>query len=113
MVDSESSTLPDTRYRGPRGPATYERKMASYKTDQRHVMHRGRSFHFVSYEARVANPGRGLAALPAMWFLMCAGKRWAVMPHVEGQDEEELDHYLITWLNQHVFGSGLGVTPAP
>jgi hypothetical protein len=30
--------------------------MSSHKTDQHHVIHRGRKYHFVSYEARLPNP---------------------------------------------------------
>ena len=37
------------------------------------------------------------------WFLMSAGKRWAVMPHQRGQDEAEVDRLLTQWLEKHVF----------
>jgi hypothetical protein len=61
-----------------------------------------REYHFVSYEERAPNPRRGEEALPPMWFLMSAGKRFPVMPHVEGQDPAELDAALGRWVEEHV-----------
>lgn len=77
-----------------------------YKTDQCHLVHRGRAFHFVSYEGQLANPSRQQAATPATWFLMNAGKRWAVMPEVPDQGRAELDELLGHWLDEHVFSGG-------
>ena len=83
--------------------------MPSYKNEQRHVLHRGRDFHFVSYEGRVANERRAEAAEPAMWYVMAAGKRQAVMPQVAGQESEELERELVRWLDENVFAG----VPAP
>jgi len=77
--------------------------MSSYKTNQQHVRHRGREFHFVSYEARQADVRTGADAMPATWFLMCAGKRWAAMPQVADQDEIALTTGLTRWLDANVF----------
>jgi len=77
--------------------------MSGYKTDQRRLVHRGREFHFVSYEGHLANPGRGVDAMPATWFLMNGGKRWAVMPQVPDQEAGDLETHFTTWLDQHVF----------
>jgi hypothetical protein len=77
--------------------------MSSYKTDQHRLVHRGRVFHFVSYEARVANPRTGEEAMPATWFLMCSGKRRAVFTQVPDQDPEVVIAALTRWLDQHVF----------
>ena len=79
--------------------------MSTYKTDQYHVVHRGRSFHFVSYEARQANPRTGEAAMPASWFLMCAGKRWPVIAQVQDQSPETIVAALTRWLDETVFGA--------
>jgi len=77
--------------------------MATVKTQQRHLVHRGREFHFVSYEAQLANAKRQQEAMGPSWFLMSAGKRWAVMPHQPDQEPAELDRLLASWLETHVF----------
>jgi hypothetical protein len=77
--------------------------MSGYKTDQHHLIHRGREFHFVSYEARDANPRTGEAAMPATWFLMSAGKRWPVMTELPDQDSKRVIAALTVWLDHHVF----------
>lgn len=77
--------------------------MSSFKSEQRRLTHRGREFHFVSYEGRLANERKGEDALPPMWFLMSEGRRTAVMAHTLGQEVTMLDKTLLTWLDQHVF----------
>lgn len=77
--------------------------MGSHKTDQRRITYRGKAFHFVSYEGHLANPTRGLEAMPPTWFLMRAGKRWEVMPVQPAQEEAELDLQLQHWLEANVF----------
>jgi hypothetical protein len=77
--------------------------MSSYKTDQHHVVHRGRKFHFVSYEACQANLRTGQVAMPATWFLMSAGKRWPVMGQLPDQDPEAVVAALTRWLDHHIF----------
>ena len=72
--------------------------MSSYKVEQHHVRYGGRTFHFVSYDHEPANERRGLAAVPAMWYLMGPAKRWPVMPQVAGQSAEELETAFVTWL---------------
>jgi hypothetical protein len=81
----------------------HEPFVSSYKSEQRRLVYRGREFHFVSYEGRVANVRRGEDALPAMWFLMSEGKRQQVMPQTLGQDVAAIDRALVAWLNEHVF----------
>lgn len=78
----------------------------AYKTDQHRLVHRGRSFHFVSYEGLVANASKEQVATPATWFLMNGGKRWAVMPQLLDQQPTELDEHLGRWLDEHVFSVG-------
>lgn len=79
--------------------------MSSYKTDQHHVSHRGRKFHFVSYEAHGPNARTGEAAMPACWFLMRAGKRFPAMEQTAEQDPEAVVAALTRWLDQNVFGA--------
>ena len=86
--------------------------MSSHKVEQRRLSHRGREFHFVSYEAQVANERRGQPAIPAMWYLMNEGKRRPVLPHTPGQEPIELDGALLRWVDEQVFGSALPARPA-
>ncbi len=79
--------------------------MSSYKTTQHRVTHRGRTFHFVSYDASTANQRTGEVAMPATWFLMCSGKRWPVIPQLPDQDPEALVGALTRWLDQNVFAA--------
>jgi hypothetical protein len=72
--------------------------MSAYKVEQCYVRYGGRTFHFVSYDHQPANERRGVAAVPAMWYLMGPAKRWPVMPHVAGQDAAELELALVEWL---------------
>lgn len=76
--------------------------MSSYKVEQRRLMYRGKQFHFVSYDGLV-KPAKDEEPAPAGWFLMSAGKRWAAMPQVAGEEEAALDHRLTSWLDEHVF----------
>lgn len=78
--------------------------MSAYKTEQCRVVHRGREFHFVSYEGVASNPRLGHDATPATWYLMRAGKRWAVMPQDFDQPLADLELALHAWLDAHVFG---------
>jgi hypothetical protein len=79
--------------------------VSSHKVEQRRLSHRGREFHFVSYDAQVANERRGVEAVPPMWYLMIEGKRRPVLPHVPGQELVELDGALLRWVDEQVFGS--------
>jgi len=77
--------------------------MTNYKIEQRRLTHRGREFHFVSYDGQPPNPARNQPGTRPAWFLMNAGKRWKVMPHRPGLEPEELDQRLIQWLEEKVF----------
>ncbi len=79
--------------------------MSSYKVEQRRLSYRDREFHFVSYEARPADLRRGEPAVPAMWYLMQAGKRWPVMPHLRDQPDDEVERSLLDWLEAHAFAA--------
>jgi hypothetical protein len=80
--------------------------MSAYKTQQHHVVHRGRSFHFVSYEGHPADVKKQLAEQPPTWYLMLAGKRWAVAEQLgEPVVPAELDRQFGEWLDEHVFAA--------
>ena len=78
--------------------------MSAYKIEQTRLVHRGREFHFVSYEGVLANPSKSVPAAPAGWYLMQSGKRISVMPQVLDQSPEAVDESLIKWLDRNVFG---------
>lgn len=77
--------------------------MSTYRTEQYRFRHRGRWFHFVSYEGRPADPKLELADLTPGWFLMYAGKRWWVSPQRTDTAPAELDRHFAEWLETHVF----------
>ena len=77
--------------------------MGSFKLEQRRLTHRGREFHFVSYEGQVANAARRQEATNPTWFLVAAGKRWPAVVHQADQLPDDLDHDLAEWLERHVF----------
>lgn len=79
--------------------------MTSYKFEQRRLIHRGREFHFVSYDAHPANERRGEIAMPAMWYLMNEGKRRPVMEQIAGTPVDELDQALLQWVDSEVYGA--------
>jgi len=77
--------------------------MSGYRVEQHRLTHRGRVFHFVSYEGAPANLAKQVAATSPSWYLMSAGKRWEVMPQSVGQDPAELDRLFAEWLDRNVF----------
>ena len=79
--------------------------MGGFKNEQRRLTHRGRAFHFVSYEAHPANPARKLDAMPDTWYLLAAGNRWPAIPCVLAQPLGELDEALVAWLERVVFAA--------
>ncbi len=85
--------------------------MSNYKTDQCRILHRGKEFHFVSYEGIEANLAKNLSAAPAMWYLMRAGHRHAVMAQIVGQEALERDRLLAEWLDTEVFAAMVAVAP--
>lgn len=74
-----------------------------FRTEQHRLVHRGREFHFVSYDGTPANAKRGQPATTPAWWLMSAGTRWEVMPYHPGWDAAELDRAFAEWLDAHVF----------
>ncbi len=80
--------------------------MSGYKTEQHRLFHRGRTFHFVSYEGQPADEKRHQPETPPSWFLMLAGKRWMVGPQVAETVPAELDRQFVEWLDARVFSRG-------
>lgn len=78
--------------------------MSLYKPQQRHITVRNRELHFVSYEAHAADVRHATDAQPEMWYLMQAGRRWAVMPRDPGQLAEDTDEKLRLWAEANAFG---------
>ena len=68
--------------------------MPAFKPDQRHLVVGGRTFHFVSYEGRPANAHRGEEEQPPMWYMMVAGRRFAMFPCDPAQDSAAIDKAL-------------------
>jgi hypothetical protein len=77
--------------------------VSGYKTQQHHLVHRGRSFHFVSYEGHPSDEKRHQREEPNSWYLMLAGKRWMVGPQVGEATAADLDRQFGEWLDAHVF----------
>jgi hypothetical protein len=77
--------------------------MSKDRIEQVRLTHRGRQFHFVSYEGQPGNPARQVPATIPAWYLMSSGKRWEAVPHRAGQDQIELEGLLTEWLEAHIF----------
>lgn len=75
--------------------------MSQFKPQQRRLSIRGRIFHFVSYEARPADPRHDQVAEPSMWYLMCEGRRLPAIPAYSEQSEEETDAVLRDWVENN------------
>lgn len=75
-----------------RPPERAKPSIGSYKVEQRQIIYRRRAFHFVSYE-NLSQPS---------WFLMNEGGRWEVMPQTVGEDPEQIDQRLRSWLERNI-----------
>jgi len=78
--------------------------MSLYKPQQRHITVRSRELHFVSYEALPADAKHHGEAQPEMWYLMRAGRRWAVMARDPDQPVEQTDAILRQWAEANACG---------
>lgn len=87
--------------------------MAKYENQQRRLAHRGRRFHFISYDAQEADLKKSIVAMPATWYLESSGRRWAAIPEIAGQAEPELESCLMAWLEAHVFAAAPPPAPPP
>ena len=86
-------------------PATASVIVSAYKTQQHRLEHRGRTFHFVSYEAQVANEKHKQVAMPPTWYVMLGGKRWAVTEQAGAMEPADLDRIFGAWLDDNVFSA--------
>jgi hypothetical protein len=77
--------------------------VSAYKTQQHRLVHRGRAFHFVSYEGQPADQKKQTDAVPPTWYIMLGGKRWSVMEQAGGSEPTDLDRAFARWLDVHVF----------
>jgi hypothetical protein len=77
--------------------------VSAYKTQQHRLVHRGRAFHFVSYEGQPADMKKQTDAVPPSWYVMLGGKRWSVMVQAIEAEPAELDRLFGQWLDVHVF----------
>lgn len=78
--------------------------MSSHKPQQRHLIIRGRDFHFVSYQGSTGNPQRAQLPFPAMWYLMVEGRRCPVLPYEVGRSLAEVDAALTEWAEDNAIG---------
>ncbi len=85
--------------------------MGAYRTQQHRLVHRGQTFHLVSYAGEPADEHRHRPEVPPSWYLMLSGKRWMVGPEIAETKPDELDRGFREWLDAHVFG-GVPVAPA-
>ena len=87
--------------------------MSKPSVEQVRLRHRGREFHFVSYEGRPADLKKHQAPTEPAWFLMNGGRRWEVMPHRLDQTLEERDRLFTVWLERFVFAAVPEKAPDP
>jgi len=79
--------------------------MQKYQNEHRRLPHRGRRFHFISYDAQDADLKKKILAAPAMWYLESSGNRWPAIPQILAQPEAELQSQLTAWLEAYVFAA--------
>jgi hypothetical protein len=76
---------------------------------QHRLVHRGQSFHFVSYEGHPADAKHLQLEVQSTWYVMLSGKRWMVGPQVGGAESLELDRQFVEWLDENVFSGAPAV----
>jgi hypothetical protein len=82
--------------------ASVRTTLGTYKVQQRQIVHRGRVFHFVSYENPRTQAVPDELSSSATWFLMSAGTRWGVRPQIAGEEPEDTDRRLVEWLEERI-----------
>ena len=86
--------------------------MGKYQHEQRRLEHRGRRFHFISYDAQDADLKQKTVAMPATWYLASSGNRWPAIPQTVEQSKAELEALLTVWLEDFVFAPSPPPRPA-
>ncbi len=87
--------------------------MSSLSHEQRRLVHRGRSFLFVSYDAEDARSSKVTPARGPTWYLVRSNNRWPAIPYHAGQPLPEVDALCIAWLEEVVFAPTTPTPPAP
>ena len=82
--------------------------MATFKSQQLHLMIQGHPFHFASYKGRPANLRRAQLAYPAMWYLITDGRRCPVLPCDPSRSPLELDAALRDYAEDNALGPFAG-----
>ncbi len=77
--------------------------MASLSHEQRRLVHRGRTFLFVSYDADDPRSSKVTPARGPTWYLVSSNNRWPAVPYQDGQPLQEVDALCIAWLEAVVF----------
>jgi hypothetical protein len=66
----------------------------------------------VAYDATPGNPKRHEEPTPAMWYLMVAGRRCAVMPYTDGEPERDVERGLTRWVKANAIDPEAATAPA-
>ena len=78
--------------------------MSGFKPEQRHLVIRGRPFHFVLYEGRPERPSSKQSASPAVWHLMVEGRRCPVFAFDPRLSAEDTNEALVAWAEDNAIG---------
>jgi hypothetical protein len=76
--------------------------MTRLRVEQTRVFHRGREFHFVSYDPETGGKAEIIGAQP-MWFLMAGNRRMEAIRCVPEQGATEVEARLRRWLDSNAF----------
>jgi hypothetical protein len=87
--------------------------MATLRTPQQHIRLHGRDLHFVAYEEQPANVRRGIAMVPAMWYMMAGTNRCSVMQFDPDQPAPDVVRALTQWAECNAFGANPDKVPEP
>lgn len=82
--------------------------MPAFKPQQCRLIIDGRAFHFVSYEAEIANPARNKEGVPEMWYLMAGSRRVPTVTCDHRLTAPETERVLTAW----AIANAIGDTPA-
>ncbi len=87
--------------------------MPSLSHEQRRLLHRGRTFLFVSYDSEDPRGAKTTPARGPTWYLVSSNNRWPAVPYRAGQAPAEVDALCIAWLEEVVFAAPAAPPAAP
>jgi len=87
--------------------------MSSFKSQQCRLTIRERSFHFVSYEGRPANVAKNEIAMPSMWYMMAAGRRFPTIVCSPEHTVADVERILTSWALANAIAQPIAPIPAP